>query len=507
MGNASAAARVLELRGVSKSFGGAEALADLDFDLQPGEIHGLLGENGAGKSTLVKILAGAQRDFDGELWLRGAPVRFDSPADAKAAGIGMVYQELSLFKPLSVAENIFSSNLPHHLGPLRTVDWGRLYREARQHLLELGLDVDERTPVGALPVGIQQMVEIARVLFSGAEVIILDEPTSALSPPEAERLFRFVERLRNQGRSIILITHFIEDALRVADRVTILKNGRRVATLPSSSTSMEDVIRLMIGEDARILRRTYEEERTQLRQSGAGHGQMVLEVKGLSRHGLFENVSFGVRAGEILGIYGYVGAGHADVANSLFGLRQPDAGHILVDGRPVRIGSSSQAKRLGFGYVPENRRTALSLRNEIFKNISIAHLGTLGGWLLKPKREISMAREQIGRVGIRPADPLLSVGALSGGNQQKTLLAKWLVRQPRLLILVEPTRGMDVGAKDEVLATIQHLRDQGVAVLLISSEPETIIANSDRTLVMSKGRITKEFAEEEVTKAALLRSA
>src|SRR5919202_1979848 len=399
---------VLEVRRFTKRFGGAQALDDLDFDLRPGEIHGLLGENGAGKSTLVKILAGAQRDFEGELRVRGVPVRFASPADAKAAGIGMVYQELSLFKPLSVAENIFSSTLPHHLGPLRAVDWRTLYREARQHLLELGLDIDERTPVGALPVGIQQMVEIARVLFSGAEVIILDEPTSALSPPEAERLFRFVERLRRQGRSIILITHFIEDALRVADRVTILKNGRRVATLPSSGTSMEDVIRLMIGEDARLLRRTYEEERAQLRETGAHRGQVVLEVQDLSRRGLFEDVSFSVRRGEILGIYGYVGAGHADVASTLFGLQQPDAGQILVDGKPVRIGSSSQAKRLGFGYVPENRRTALSLRNEICKNISIAHLGTLTGWLLNTRREIGIAREQIGRVGIRPAYPLLS---------------------------------------------------------------------------------------------------
>src|SRR5919199_5357736 len=393
---------VLEVRRVTKRFGGAQALDDLDFDLRPGEIHGLLGENGAGKSTLVKILAGAQRDFEGELRVRGVPVRFTSPADAKAAGIGMVYQELSLFKPLSVAENIFSSTPPARLGPVKAVDWRRLYQQARQHLLDLGLDVDERTPVGALPVGVQQMVEIARVLFSGAEVIILDEPTSALSPPEAERLFALVDRLRSQQRSIILITHFIEDALRYADRVTILKNGRRVATLPSSGTSMEDVIRLMIGEDARILRRTYEEERTQLRQAGAGHGQVVLEVQGLSRGGLFGKVSFGVWGGGVLGIYGYVGAGHADVANALFGLKQPDAGQILGDGKPVRIGSSSQAKRRGFGYVPENRRTALSLRNEIFKNISIAHLGTLSGWLLKPKREINMAREQIGRVGIRP---------------------------------------------------------------------------------------------------------
>ncbi len=506
MPEASVAAPVLELRRVSKSFGGAEALAELDFQLQPGEIHGLLGENGAGKSTLVKILAGAQREFDGELRVRGNAVRFDSPADAKAAGIGMVYQELSLFKSLSVAENIFSSSPPVHLGLLRALDWRRMYADAHQHLLELGLDLDERTPVGALPVGVQQMVEIARVLFSGAEVIILDEPTSALSPPEAARLFAFIQRMRDQGRSIILITHFIEDALRVADRISILKNGRRVATLPSAGTSMDDVIRLMIGEDARILRRTYEGERTQLHQDRHS-GPVVLEVRGLTRRGLFEDVSFSLRAGEILGVYGYVGAGHSDVANTLFGLHRPSAGRILLDGKAVHISSTTQAKRLGFGYVPENRRTALSLRNEVFKNISIAHLGMLTGWFLKPHREIVVAREQIGRVGIRPADPLLPVGALSGGNQQKTLLAKWLVVQPRVLILVEPTRGMDVGAKDEVMETILRLRELGVAVLLISSEPETIIANSDRILVMSKGRLSQEFTDQEVSKAALLRSA
>ncbi|MDQ6673088.1 MAG: sugar ABC transporter ATP-binding protein, partial [Chloroflexota bacterium] len=409
------AAPVLELRGVSKRFGGAEALADLDFALRPGEIHGLLGENGAGKSTLVKILAGAQREYEGELLLRGQPIRFSSPAEAKAAGIGMVYQELSLFKPLSVAENIFSSRPPGRLGPLNAIDWRRLHREAREHLRDLGLDLDEQTPVGTLPVGVQQMVEIARVLFSGAEVIILDEPTSALSPPEAELLFGFVKRLRAQGRSMILITHFIEDALRVADRVTILKNARRVATLDSAVTSVDDVIRLMIGEDARILRRTYEDERTNLHQQAGRDGAVVLEVKGLSRRGIFDNISFSVRAGEIVGIYGYVGAGHSDVANTLFGLHQPDAGQILVDAKPVRIGSSTHAKALGFGYVPENRRSALSLRNEIFKNISIAHLDRLTGWLLRPNRELAIAREQIQRVGIRPADPLLLVGALSGG--------------------------------------------------------------------------------------------
>jgi ribose transport system ATP-binding protein len=497
------AAPVLELRGAGKRFGGAEALSGVDFELRGGEIHGLLGENGAGKSTLVKILAGAQQPDEGELWLRGAPARFASPADAKAAGVGMVYQELSLFKPLSVAENIFSSSPPRRFG--RFVDWRRMYGEARQHLRDLGLELDERTRVGALPVGVQQMVEIARVLFSGAEVIVLDEPTSALSPPEAARLFAFMDRLRGQGRSLILITHFIEDALRVADRVTVLKNGRRVATLESAGTSVDDIVRLMIGEDARILQRTYQEERVRLHE--AAHGPPVYEGRGLSSAGRFEDVSFGVRAGEVLGLYGYVGAGHSDLAQVLFGLRAPDRGQLLLDGRPIRLSSPTEAKRHGLAYVPENRRTALSLRNEVFKNISIAHLDSLTGWLLNVRRELAVARQQIDRVGIRPPDPLLPVGALSGGNQQKTLLAKWLVKTPRVLILVEPTRGMDVGAKDEVLESIRRLRDEGVAILLISSEPETVIANSDRILVMSHGRVSAEFSEQEVTKAALLRSA
>ncbi len=503
MGHAVATEPVLELRGVSKRFGGAQALADLDFDLRPGEIHGLLGENGAGKSTLVKILAGVHGEYEGEMRLRGQPIRFASPAEAKAAGIGMVYQELSLFKPLSVAENIFSSNPPLRAGGL--VDWQRLYREAREHLHDLGLDLDEKIPVGTLPVGVQQLVEIARVLFSGAQVIILDEPTSALSPPEAERLFAFMRRLRDQGRSLILITHFIEDALRVADRVTVLKNGRRVATLEAASATQDDIIRLMIGEDARILQRTYQEERAQLHESR--RGAVVLQVRGLTRQGFFEDVSFDLREGEILGLYGYVGAGHSEVAQVLFGVRQADRGEIVLDGRPVQISSPARAKQLGFAYVPENRRTALQLRVELYKNISLAHLSGLTGWLLKPRRELAIARQQIQQLGIRPPNPLLPVGSLSGGNQQKALLAKWLVKRPRVLLLVEPTRGMDVGAKDEVLEIILRLREQGVAVLLISSEPETIIANSDRILVMSHGRVTKEFADEEVTKAALLRYA
>ena len=494
---------ILELRGVSKRFGGAEALSDLDFELREGEIHGLLGENGAGKSTLVKILAGAHRDYTGEMRLRGQPMRFEAPAAAKAAGIGMVYQELSLFGPLSVAENIFSSTPPTALGGL--IDWRRLYREAGEHLRDLGLELDPRTPIRTLPVGVQQMVEIARVLFSGAQVIILDEPTSALSPPETSRLFAFMERLRAQGRSIILITHFIEDALRVADRVTVLKNGRRVATVASVETSIDDVIRLMIGEDARILRRTYQQERTRLHE--ARQGPVVLEARGLSSGRLFQDVSFELRAGEVLGLYGYVGAGHSDVAHALFGLRPLAAGRVLVDGRPVTIDSPTRAKRLGLAYVPENRRTALSLRNEVFKNVSLAHLDHLTGWLLRPARELALARTKMLELGIRPTEPMLPVGALSGGNQQKTLLAKWLVRPPRVLLLAEPTRGMDVGAKDEVLEVILRLRDQGVAILLVSSEPETIIANSDRIIVMSHGRITQHFAEQEVTKAALLRSA
>jgi ribose transport system ATP-binding protein len=503
-----AAAPILELRAVSKRYGGAVALDAVDFDLLPGEVHGLIGENGAGKSTLMKLLSGVYSDYEGELLLDGGPQRFSSPADAQARGIGMVYQELSAFPHLTVAENLFSRRPPLRGG---LIDWGRMVREARELLRTLQLELDVTTRMGELSVGTQQIVEIARVIFSGARIIMLDEPTSALSPPETRRLFEFIATLKAQGRTVVFVSHFLEDVLEVSDRITVLKNSRKVATIAARGATKHQLVELMIGADAKILQQLYDEEEGVIAaRAGRSHGPAVLEVAGLSRRGAFGDISLTLHSGEILGLFGFMGAGQIQLARCLFGAERPSAGQVRLDGKPLNLKSTTRARDAGIAYVPENRRDTLMLGQEIYKNITLPHLGSLLRGLLNRRAELTIARDQCESVGVRPAGPglpLLPVGALSGGNQQKVVLAKWLTREPRVLILNEPTRGMDVGAKDEVMTIVQALRGRGVAILLITTEPETILGIADRALVMSKGGISAELSGEQLTKEQLMKHA
>jgi len=490
---------LLALRGVTKRFGGAVALDGVDFDLRAGEIHGLLGENGAGKSTLMKILSGVHVPDEGDLMLRGEPVRFGSPADAKARGIGMIYQELSTIGALSVAENVFlGDQLRNRVG---LVDWKRMHAEATAMLRELGIDIDVTERLGLLPLGAQQLVEIARVVFSGAEVVILDEPTSALSEPEATRLFEFMLELKGRGKSLIFISHFLEDVLAVADRVTILKNARKLATLPNDGLTKHHLINLMIGADATALAAGYEAGVTLPTPTTTAP---VLEIEELSAGKDFDDVSLTVRSGEIVGMFGFLGSGMTEVARALFGQIRPSGGVIRLSGRQIRPRSSQEAKRLGIAYLTENRRATLFPRHEVFKNITLAHLEHLVRPIFRQSSELAVAAPFVTRTGVRPPNARLLAGHLSGGNQQKVVLAKWLTRTPKLLILNEPTRGMDVGAKREVLELVKALATEGVAILLLSTEPETVLAGSDRIVVMSKGRITKEFAGEAVSKEQLM---
>jgi len=495
---------ILELRGVSKRYGGAVALADVDFDLHAGEVHGLVGENGAGKSTMMKLLAGVYNDYAGEMRLNGQGVRFASPADAQARGIGMVYQELSTFQHLTVAENLFSRKPPSRAG---LINWSRMNQEAQAHLRELGLNLDVTHRMGQLSVGTQQIVEIARVIFSGAKIIILDEPTSALSIPETRRLFNFIATLKAQGKTVIFISHFLEDVLEVTDRITVLKNARKVATLDKQGVTKHNLVELMIGSDAKILQQMYEQEQAPIARQPRQVGEVALTVAGLTRPGAFTDVAFQLHKGEILGLFGFMGAGQIQLARCLFGAEQPASGVISLENRKVRLKNTTVARTAGIAYVPENRRHSLVLTQEIYKNVTLAHLGKLLGGLLNQRREVAIAQTQIAAVGVRPPKPFLAAGALSGGNQQKVVLAKWLTQQPKVLILNEPTRGMDVGAKDEVLTIVQKLRDQGVAILLITTEPETIVRIADRSLVMSKGRLTAEMRGAELNKENLMRHA
>lgn len=489
---------VVELKGVSKHFGGVTALKNVDFQLYAGEIHGLVGENGAGKSTLVKILSGVHVDYEGEMVFKGRVERFHSPADARLKGIGTVYQELSVVRSLSVAENLFLGRQP--INRLGLVDWPRMYKEASVYLEQLGVEVDVRRSIGSYSIGIQQLVEVARVIFGGASVIILDEPTSALSAPEAERLFEFMRRLKAQGKTLIFISHFLEDVLNISDRVTVMRNGKRVYTGQTQGIDKSFVVRQMLGEEAHLAF----ENHTLTHRRQTVQSDVVLEVKNFSKKHEFHDINFKLYKGEILGIYGFMGAGKTALANCLFGFEVPDRGEVIINQKPIRLGSTTESVKMGLAYVPNNRRQSIFPGKELYKNITLPCLRYMMQFVLNQQKEIGVTQEQIQKVHLTPPNPMLFIDHLSGGNQQKAILAKWLVRLPTVLILNEPTRGIDIGAKEEVLQLVNRLREEGVSIILLSSEPEIILGYSDRILVMSKGKIRKELWPEHLTKEQLM---
>lgn len=498
---AAAAVPVVAARSISKSFLGVAALTAVDFALYPGRIHAVVGENGAGKSTLMKILAGAIRPDAGVIEVSGQNANFRSPADALNAGIGIVYQELPLFPSLSVAENLVRIRGTY----VGVVNWRAMRHQARQHLGQLGLNLDPEAPIGGLPIGEQQMVEIARVLFSGARVVILDEPTSALSQRESSKLFEFTHRLAERGVAIALVTHFLEDVMANADEVTVLKNGRVSWHGRLGKGVMKvNLVYHIVGAEAADLEKTYTGQMVKLPEPL--QTEPLLEVKRLSSFPSFANISLGVRKGEVLGIYGDLASGLLQLAEAFFGRRRLESGEIRIDGQPVKLSSERKATRLGLGYVPGDRRAALALGQSVLRNMTLAHLDKMGGPFTRTKRERSVCRALIRKLSIRGADTEIEVGALSGGNQQKVLFARWLVHSVRVLILMEPTRGMDVGAKAEVFRIIKDSKAQGMAIVLLSSEPETVLAVADRVAVLSRGRIVDEFAGEDINKSILMRN-
>jgi ribose transport system ATP-binding protein len=492
---------LLRMIGVSKSFGGVAALREVDFALHTGEIHGLVGENGAGKSTLMKIIAGVHADYDGTMRLDGKDVHFRSAREALAAGIGMVHQELSTVPDLSVAENVFLGAQPVKRSGV--IDWRRMVREAREHLSGLGIDVNPRTRMGSLSIGLQQLIELARVLFSGARIIILDEPTSALSPPEVERLFALLRRLRSEGRSFIFISHFLDDILNISDTVTIFRNGRRVVTSPVGEITKLQVIDRMIGAGHDELEESYTGE---IQLDSRPDAPVVMATSSLSFERAFRDVSIEVRAGEVLGIYGFMGCGQLELARALFGKIRPRGG-INLAGAPVRLRSTAAARKAGVAFVPESRRSMLFHQEPVYKNVSISILGRISRLWLRPAIERTIARRQVEDLHIRPPNVDTALGNLSGGNQQKVALAKWLTHAPKVLILSEPTRGMDVGAKEDVVKIVRGLRDQGIGVVVVSTEPETVLSLADRILVMKKGAVVREFSSGSVSKDRLLEAA
>lgn len=489
-------APVIRMEHIHKSFGGVHALNDVHIEVYAGEVHALLGENGAGKSTLIKTMTGVYQPDSGEVYLYEEPVHFSGPREAQRQGIGAIYQEPSLFPDLDIAENILAGRQPTRAG---RVDWPAMYREARQLLEKLGVRLDPGTKARNLSVAQQQMVEIARALSLDAQLLIMDEPTSSLTLTEVEELFRIIRQLRQAGTAIIFISHRLEELFAVADRVTILRDGHYVGTRDLSKVEIEDLIQMMVGRQVDEL---FPKQETSI-------GDALLEVSNITASGKFEKVSFVLRAGEILGLAGLIGAGRTDVARALFGIQPLHSGSIKIDGQAVTIRNPQQAMDLGIGFVPEDRQHhGLVLPMSIAANITLPILPRFAtaGWL-RERNAKKVAATASRRLEVKSAGIDQKASELSGGNQQKVVLAKWLETGPRILILDEPTRGIDVGTKAAVHQLMSDLANQGVAILMISSELPEILGMSDRILVMREGQIIGEFTRAEATQEKIMASA
>src|SRR5579871_3776063 len=493
---------VLKMTGVSKRFPGVRALENAHLEVGPGEVHALLGENGAGKSTLLKILSGAQSADAGAIELFGQPVVFASPHDAQRAGVVTIYQEFTLAPDMTIAENGFIGGEP---GSQLFVSWRRLASESKAIMDRIGLKRDPMTLVRDLSVAEQQLVEIARALSMKSRLIVMDEPTAALSETEVANLFRIVRALKDEGLSIIFVTHRLEEVFRVCDRYTVLRDGRYVASGRVADTNVDAIIRMMVGREVAAL---YGERPI------PEHGKVALEVEGLTRrrnardpHAIeLVDVSLKAHHGEILGLAGLVGAGRTETARAIFGADVFDAGVIRVDGKPVKFSNPRDAMNHGIGLVPEDRKKqALFLSLAIRTNISIAAQEQVSrGWFIDERREDALVDEYRRQLSIRMASADQAAGLLSGGNQQKVVLARWLALRPKILIVDEPTRGIDVGSKVEVHNLLIDMAKAGIAVIVISSELPEILAVSDRIVTMREGRVTGEIARTQATQEILM---
>ena len=487
-------APLLELVGIRKSFAGVQALRGVDFEVRPGEVHALLGENGAGKSTLIKTIAGVHQPDEGELRFEGQVVRFSTPRDAQKLGINTIYQELSLYPELTVAENIFMGHAPYRrVGPVSVMDWDTMFRRAQELLAELDVyNLDVRGKVGALSIGNRQRVEIAKALSLNAKLLIMDEPTAALGETDTLHLFRTVRLLRDRGVGIIYISHKLSEVFELADRVTVLRDGQYIGTKDVSDTDERDLISMMVGRDVETL----------FPKQAGEIGDVVLELRNISRPPQTHSVSFTLRSGEIVGLAGLVGSGRSETAQTVFGTLPAHSGEILVSGQPVKIRDPAQAVAHGVAYIPEDRGTqGLIKQMTLRENTTLAVLKQVArGSFIDTGQERRMAQDAIKRFSIRAYGPEQLVGTLSGGNQQKVVVGKWLASNPKVLIIDEPTRGVDVGAKAEIHRLIGQLAaEQGLAILMISSELPEILGMSDRVLVMREGRLVAEFTRAEAT--------
>ncbi|SMQ20211.1 monosaccharide ABC transporter ATP-binding protein, CUT2 family [Streptomyces sp. Ag82_O1-12] len=489
---------LLSMSGITKSFPGVRALDGVDLDVQAGEVHCLLGQNGAGKSTLIKVLAGAHQPDTGIIRWRGEEVTLRSPIAAMRLGIATIYQELDLVEHLSVAENVHLGHEPTAAG---FVVRGKTAKASTAALLKrLGhAEIDPARLVGELPAAQQQIVSMARALSHDVRLIVMDEPSAALDPDEVDNLFRIVGDLTAAGVAVVYISHRLEEIRRIGDRVTVLKDGRAVAGgLPAKSTPTREVVALMTGRNVEYVFPD--------RPVSPPSAEPVLKVRGLSRQGEFATLDLDVRPGEIVGLAGLVGSGRSEILETVYGARKPTTGQVLVDGRALKPGSVRAAVRAGLGLAPEERKAqALLMLESVTRNVSVSSMSRFsrGGWIDRGA-ELGAARAATRELSLRPDNPSVPVRTLSGGNQQKAVLARWLLRGCKVLLLDEPTRGVDVGARAELYAVIRRLADEGLAVLLVSSEVPEVLGLADRVLVLREGRVVHTAPARELDEHRVL---
>jgi ABC-type sugar transport system ATPase subunit len=491
------------MENISKAFPGVQALSQVNLEVRAGEIHGLIGENGAGKSTLMKILSGVYTRDSGTIFLNGQPIEILGPQHAQQLGIAIIYQEFNLMPNLTIAENVFIGREPSRYGFVR---WRELYQQTQALMDQLGISLSPTAVVRNLSVAEQQMVEIAKALSIQARIIVMDEPTSALSDTEVQALFRIMRRLREQGLAIIFISHRLEEVFQICDRITVLRDGQNVGTRVVADTSPDEVIHMMVG---RALSELFQKE------ASAAHGDVVLEVRNVSRTGtvldpsaiVLDRISFTLRRGEILGLAGLVGSGRTDLARVLFGADRMDQGEVYIDGQRVDIRSPLDAIRHGMGFVPEDRKEqALILGMAVRENLSLAKLNELTRYgFVDRSQEDEVVNHYVQTLQIRTPSLNQKVMYLSGGNQQKVVIGKWLALRPKILIMDEPTRGIDVGAKAEVHGLMNRLAQEGVGIIMISSELPEILGMSDRILCMHQGRVVGELSRAEATAEKVMR--
>ncbi|MET9499355.1 sugar ABC transporter ATP-binding protein [Streptomyces sp. NPDC006552] len=483
---------LLRIEGIRKTFPGVVALDSVDFDLRRGEVHVLLGENGAGKSTLIKMLSGAYTPDSGRITVGGEQVRIQGAQDAERLGIATIYQEFNLVPDLTVAENIFLGRQPRRFG---LIDRTKMEADAEALLARVGVSVSPRARVRELGIARLQMVEIAKALSLDARVLIMDEPTAVLTSEEVEKLFAIVRALRADGVGVVFITHHLEEIAALGDRVTVIRDGRSVGQVPAA-TSEDELVRLMVG---RSIEQQYPRERPE-------RGAALLKVEGLTRDGVFQDVSFEVRAGEVVGIAGLVGAGRTEVARAVFGADPYDAGRVEVGGAPLPRHDVNAAMAAGVGLVPEDRKgQGLVLDQSVAENLGLVTLRTATrGGFVDLKGQYAAAGRIAAQLGVRMAGLHQHVRTLSGGNQQKVVIGKWLLADVKVLILDEPTRGIDVGAKVEIYQLINELTAAGHAVLMISSDLPEVLGMSDRVLVMAHGRVAGELAAADATQDSVM---